>query len=103
MVNIQRESDKQLRDAVLRQFEWDPQVASNHLHVATANGVVVLTGFVHTYGERYAVERAAQAVRGVDAVVNEIEVRSTSLQARPITAVAEVIDDFLIVPSQASQ
>jgi osmotically-inducible protein OsmY len=88
MVNIPGESDRQLRDAVLRQFEWDPQVTSNHVQVATSDGAVALTGFVHTYGEKYAAERAAQAVRGVRAVANNIEVRSTSLEARRVTAIA---------------
>ena len=50
-----KESDKQLRDAVLRQLEWDPQVTSNDINVATADGVVTLTGVV-----RHRVERSTE-------------------------------------------
>ena len=78
-----KESDKQLRDAVLRQLEWDPQVTSNDINVATADGVVTLTGFVHSYAEKYAAEKAAQAVYGVKALADDIEVKPGSARTDP--------------------
>ena len=69
-----KETDNQLRDAVLSQLEWDPQVISKDINVATADNVVTLTGFVHSYAEKYAAEKAAQAVYGVKALANDIEV-----------------------------
>jgi osmotically-inducible protein OsmY len=68
--NTLRESDGQLREAVLSQLEWDPQVTSSDINVATADHVVTLTGFVHSYAEKYAAEKAAQAVYGVKALAN---------------------------------
>ncbi len=70
-----KESDKQLRDAVLRHLEWEPEVVSKDISAATEEGVVTLTGFVHTYAEKFAAERAAKSVYGVKAVANDIEVK----------------------------
>jgi osmotically-inducible protein OsmY len=78
-----KESDNQLRDAVLRQLEWDPQVTSNDINVATADGVATLTGFVHTYAEKYAAEKAAQGVYGVKALADDIEVKPVSAHTDP--------------------
>lgn len=78
-----KESDQQLRDAVLRQLEWDPQVTSNDIDVSTADSIVTLTGFVHTYAEKYAAEKAAQAVYGVRAVANDIEVKPSGVRTDP--------------------
>lgn len=81
--NTLRESDGQLREAVLSQLEWDPQVTSSDINVATADHVVTLTGFVHSYAEKYAAEKAAQAVYGVRALANDIEVRPESARTDP--------------------
>jgi len=78
-----KESDRRIREAVLRQLEWDPRVISNDINVATADNIVTLTGFVHTYAEKYAAEKAAQAVYGVQAIANDIEVRPTSARTDP--------------------
>jgi len=78
-----KETDKQLRDAVLLQLEWDPQVTSKDINVATADSVVTLTGFVHSYAEKYAAERVAQGVYGVKALANDIEVKPASLRTDP--------------------
>lgn len=78
-----RENDRQLRDIVLRQLEWDPQVTSNDINVAAADGIVTLTGFVHSYAEKYAAEKTAQSVYGVQALVNDIEVKPGSARTDP--------------------
>jgi len=78
-----KESDKQLRDAVLCQLELDPQVISKDINIATADNVVTLTGFVHSYAEKYAAEKAAQMVYGVKALANDIEVKPVSVRTDP--------------------
>ena len=50
-------ADTDLRDRVERQLDWEPEVTSTDLGVATDNGVVTLTGFVNSYGEKLAAER----------------------------------------------
>jgi len=67
--------DRQLQEAVLAEFLWEPSVTAAHIGVAVHEGVVTLTGHVPNYYEKSAAERAATRVRGVKAVAEEIEVR----------------------------
>jgi osmotically-inducible protein OsmY len=67
-------NDTRLRDAVMRQLEWDPEVDAAAVGVAAKDGAVTLTGFVATYVGKLAAERAAKRVHGVRAVANDIAV-----------------------------
>lgn len=78
-----KEGDRQLRDAVLKQLEWDPQVTSKDIGVTAADNVITLTGFAHHYSEKYAAEKAAKAVYGVRAVANDIEVKLGAARSDP--------------------
>jgi osmotically-inducible protein OsmY len=69
------EADVRVRDAVMRQLDWDPEVDGSAVGVAAKNGTVTLTGFIDTYSGKLAAERAAKRVHGVRAVANDIEVR----------------------------
>jgi osmotically-inducible protein OsmY len=69
------DADVRVRDAVLRQLEWDPELDAGAIGVAAKGGTVTLTGFIGSYSEKLAAERAAKRVRGVRAVANDIEVR----------------------------
>ena len=68
-------ADTDLRDRVERQLDWEPEITSTDLGVATDNGVVTLTGFVNSYGEKLAAERVTLKTYGVSAVANEIQVK----------------------------
>jgi osmotically-inducible protein OsmY len=69
------DTDVRVRDAVLRQLEWEPEVDASAIGVAAKTGTVTLTGFIGSYSGKLAAERAAKRVRGVRAVANDIEVR----------------------------
>jgi osmotically-inducible protein OsmY len=69
------DADVRVRAAVLRQLEWDPELDASAIGVAAKGGTVTLTGFIGSYSEKLAAERAAKRVRGVRAVANDIEVR----------------------------
>jgi osmotically-inducible protein OsmY len=69
------DTDVRVRNAVLRQLEWDPELDASAIGVAAKGGTVTLTGFIGSYSEKLAAERAAKRVRGVRAVANDIEVR----------------------------
>jgi osmotically-inducible protein OsmY len=73
--SLEKESDKCLREAVLRQIDWEPEVVSHDIGVGAKDGVVTLTGFVHSYVEKVAAEKAAKSVYGTKAVANDIEVK----------------------------
>jgi len=67
--------DKQLKQAVLDELNWDPRVNSAHIGVAVKDGVVTVSGHVERYGDKSAAESAVRRVRGVKAIAEEIEVR----------------------------
>jgi osmotically-inducible protein OsmY len=69
------DADVQLRDAVMSQLEWDPEVDASAIGVAASHGSITLTGYVDSYAGKLAAERAAQRLRGVRAVANDIDVR----------------------------
>ena len=69
------DADVRVRDAVMRQLDWDPEVDASAVGVAAKNGTVTLTGFVDSYSGKLAAERAAKRVHGVRAVANDVEVR----------------------------
>ncbi|MEO7026181.1 MAG: BON domain-containing protein [Caulobacteraceae bacterium] len=64
-----------MKAAVLEELSWEPSVAAAHIGVTARAGVVTLTGNVRSYAEKHAAERAAQRVKGVKAVAEEVEVR----------------------------
>ena len=69
------EADVRVRDAVMRQLDWDPEVDASAVGVAARNGTVTLTGSIDTYSGKLAAERAAKRVHGVRAVANDLAVR----------------------------
>ena len=69
------EADVRVRDSVMRQLDWDPEVDGSAVGVAAKYGTVTLSGFIDTYSGKLAAERAAKRVHGVRAVANDIEVR----------------------------
>ena len=71
-------NDHQLRQDVLDELDFEPSVNATHIGVGANAGVITLTGFVSSYGEKLAAERAARRVRGVKAIAEEIEVRLPS-------------------------
>ena len=67
--------DQSLRDAVMHQLEWDPEIDAELIGVSAQDGVAVLTGYVNSYAGKLAAERSARKVFGVKAVVNELVVK----------------------------
>ena len=68
-------NDKQLRQNVIDELDFEPSLDSADIGVAAENGVVTLTGHVATYVEKLAAERAAWRVKGVKAIAQQIKVR----------------------------
>jgi osmotically-inducible protein OsmY len=67
-------NDNQLQQDVLAELKWEPSVTAAHIGVTAKNGVVTLSGHVENYMSKYAAERAARRVQGVNGVAEEIEV-----------------------------
>jgi osmotically-inducible protein OsmY len=88
-------SDLELKQDVLDELEFEPSVNSAHIGVTANRGVVTLTGFVTSYAEKTAAERAARRVKGVKAIAEEIEVRLPSHTKRADDEIAARAIDIL--------
>lgn len=71
-------SDIALRQDIIDELEFEPRVNAAHIGVVVDKGVVTLSGYVSSYAEKLAAEKAVKRVRGVHAIAEEIEVRFPS-------------------------
>ena len=79
---VSTRTDEEIQRDILEELKWDTRVRPNEIGVAVKDGVVTLTGWVDSYLTKTAAEEAAHRVRGVKAVVNDIEVRLPSSAER---------------------
>jgi osmotically-inducible protein OsmY len=68
-------TDTQLRNDILAELTWAPEVKTSDVGVIVKDGVVTLTGHLASHAEKYAVERAVQRVHGVKALAVELTVK----------------------------
>jgi len=68
----QSRSDNSIRDEVLLELKWDP---ASDIAVAVKDGVVTLSGFVPSFWEKDAAEKAVKRVYGVRGIANDIQVK----------------------------
>lgn len=68
-------NDKELRQNVMDELDFEPSIDSADIGVAAEGGVVTLTGHVPSYAQKLAAERATWRVNKVKAIAQDIEVR----------------------------
>ncbi|MFD0737886.1 BON domain-containing protein [Lysobacter koreensis] len=68
-------NDKELRQNVIDELDFEPSIDAADIGVAAEHGVVTLTGYVPNYAQKTAAERAAWRVKGVKGIAQEIQVR----------------------------
>jgi osmotically-inducible protein OsmY len=68
-------TDVEIRDDVLDELAWQPEIDETEIGVIVEKGVVTLTGTVDSYSKKLAAENAVKGVKGVRAVAEDIEVR----------------------------
>jgi osmotically-inducible protein OsmY len=89
--------DSEIKHDVEDELRWEPNVDPTDIAVAVKNGVVTLTGFVRSYAEKFAAERAVKRVAGVVGVANDLEVRLPQTDERPDPEIArEVVANLKI-------
>ena len=88
-------TDEEIQRDVLAELKWDARIQPNEIGVAVKNGIVSLMGSVDSYAKRWAAEEAAHRVKGVTAVVNDLEVRLLSTGARSDEDIAKAIVNAL--------
>jgi osmotically-inducible protein OsmY len=102
-VATETRTDTQLHADVLAELRWEARVQPNEIGVSVKDGVVTLTGWTDSYMKKWAAEEAAQRVRGVKAVANDIEVRLPGSTERTDADIAEAavgaLDWDTLVPS----
>jgi osmotically-inducible protein OsmY len=76
-------SDSDIKRDVEDELRWDPDIVSDDIAVSVKNGVVTLTGFVRSYGQKLQAEADAKRISGVVGLANDIEVRLPALDQRP--------------------
>ncbi|SHG79035.1 BON domain-containing protein [Pollutimonas bauzanensis] len=67
--------DDELRQDIIDELDFEPSIDAASIGVAVDDGIVTLSGHVASYAEKVAAEHAAQRVRGVRGIAQEIEVR----------------------------
>lgn len=67
--------NRELRQRVVDQLEFEPGIDASHITVVAEDGVVTLAGHVPSVLEKATAERAAWRVKGVKAIAQDIEVR----------------------------
>jgi len=81
-------SDSDIERDVKDELTWRPDLDATDIAVSVKNGVVALTGFTHSYVDKYEAEAAAKHVAGVVAVANDIEVRLRNMDEKPDPEIA---------------
>jgi osmotically-inducible protein OsmY len=81
-------ADSDIKRDVENELRADPMVDATDIAVAVKDGVVTLSGFVRTYGEKLNAEAAAKRVTGVVGLANDLEVRLSSSDQRPDPEIA---------------
>jgi len=94
-------TDDDIRDSVLEEIKWDPKVTSPDVAVAVKDGVVTLTGFVSSYWEKEAAEKAAKRVYGVRGVANDLQIKLATERTDPEIArdAVHAIESHAGIPS----
>lgn len=90
-----KKTDSELQHDVIAELDWEPSVDHADIGVAVNDGVVTLSGFVKSYPEKLAAEKATRRVAGVKAIAEEIKVRFASDPKTADHEIAKRIVDML--------
>ena len=81
-------TDIDIKRDVEDELNMNPDIDATDVAVAVKDGVVTLTGYVRSYGQKWEAERTVKRVIGVAGVVNDIEVRLPVFNQRPDPEIA---------------
>lgn len=91
-MSISIDTDYDLQSDVQDELAWTPEVDAASIGVAVENGTVSLSGQVQSAAEHVAATKAALRVRGVRALVDELEVRPVAgWQASDVDIAREIV------------
>src|SRR5881397_2892764 len=81
-------SDSDILKDVTAELKMEPSLRDDDIAVGVRDGVVTLAGYVDSYADKWRSERIASKVKGVKAVVNDLEVRLPASSQRPDPEIA---------------
>ena len=90
-----KKPDSQIKSDVEAELRWSPEINETDIAIKVNKGVVALTGFVHSYYEKYRAEAIVKQVAGVTGLANDIEVRLGPTQALSDPEIARQAVDAL--------
>ena len=88
-------TDMEIQEDVVAALRWEPSLRDDDIAVGVRDGVVTLAGFVDSYADKWAAERVASKVKGVQAIANDLEVKLPSSSTRPDPDLAHAAVDAL--------
>ena len=88
-------SDSQIKQDVLDELKWDAEIDESKIGVIVSSGALTLTGHVPTYRQKMAAKGAAKRVAGVNALVDNVEVRLDGSYRTTDEGLAERISNVL--------
>lgn len=68
-------SNRNLRQHVRDELDWEPKIDSDNIGVAVKDGIVTLNGHVPSFAQKRAAEQVVLRVAGVKGIANEIDVQ----------------------------
>ncbi|WP_281542233.1 BON domain-containing protein [Maribacter aestuarii] len=68
-------TDVEIKDDVLDELAWQPNIDETEIGVIVENGIVTLSGVVNNFSKKIAAEKAVKSVEGVKAIASDIEVK----------------------------
>lgn len=81
-------SDLDIKRDVEEELVLNPDLDAVDIAVAVKDGVVTLSGYTRSFGQKWEAERTVKRVTGVRGVANDIEVRLPAFNQRPDPEIA---------------
>lgn len=88
-------SDNDIHKDVVAELKTEPNLRDDDIAVGIRDGVVTLAGYVDSYADKWRAERIVSKVKGVKAIVNDLQVRLPSEDRRPDPELARAAVDAL--------
>ncbi|PRX54655.1 BON domain-containing protein [Flagellimonas meridianipacifica] len=84
-------SDAEIKEDVLEELLWQPDIDETQIGVIVEDGVVTLTGVVDSYVKKSAAEKAIKGIAGVRAVADDIEIKYGNEYKRTDKEIAKAV------------
>ena len=88
-------TDAKIKEDVLDELAWQPNIDETEIGVIVENGIVTLSGVVNQYSKKIAAEKAVKSVEGVKAIAGDIEVKYGDAFKKTDKEIAKAVVDAL--------